>query len=113
MDLQTDGRELQGGAAVRRVEALVASAFSVPPEAIRAPGRGVARTAFARQVAIYLNHTRLGLNYAEAASPFGRDRTTAAHACRRVEDRREDPRIDAIVDVLERAVSAWTGAVAQ
>lgn len=108
MEVQANGVGAWGEAAVRQVEALVASAFAVRPEAIRAPRRGVARTAFARQVAIYLNHTRLGLTYTEAASAFGRDRTTAAYACRRVEDRREDPRIDAIVDVLERAVSDWT-----
>ena len=100
-------------AAAQQIEALVASAFSVAPETMHAPRRGVARAAFARQVAIYLNHTHLGLSYAEAASLFGRDRTTAAHACRTVEERREDPRIDAIVDVLERAISNWADGVGE
>ncbi len=86
------------------LEAMVASAFSVKREAIRDSRRGRAGTAFARQVAIYLSHTRLGLTYTEAGAVFGRDRTTVAHACRKVEEKREDPRIDAVVDYLERAI---------
>jgi len=37
---------------------------------------------------------------------FGRDRTTAAHACTVVEDRRDDPLFDRALDLLEWAVSA-------
>ncbi len=70
--------------------------------------RGSADVAFARQVAIYLSHTSLGLSYGAAGSFFGRDRTTAAHACRKVEDLREDPAFDTIVDFLERALAVWS-----
>ena len=66
-----------------------------------------AHAALARQVAIYLSHTRLGFNYTAAGRLFGRDRTTAAHACRTVEDKREDPGLDAILDCLERAIGVW------
>jgi chromosomal replication initiation ATPase DnaA len=90
--------------AARKVEAMVAAAFALGPGAIRDPRRGRAAAAFARQVAMYLAHTRLGLSFTEAGAYFGRDRTTAAHACRIVEDKREDPRVDAIVDFLERAI---------
>jgi chromosomal replication initiation ATPase DnaA len=90
-----------------RVQALVASAFAVGSETIRAPSRGSAEAAFARQVAMYLARTRLGLSLTATGAFFGRDRTTAAHACRLVEEKREDPRIDAIVDVLERAIDVW------
>ena len=107
MSGERNGGEGPETGAILRIEALVASAIAIRPEAMRAPRRGVARAAFARQVAIYLNQTRLGLSYTDAASCFGRDRTTAAHACRTVEDRREDPRIDALVEVLERAIAAW------
>ncbi len=69
--------------------------------------RGRAPVVLARQVAIYLTHTRLGLNYATAGSAFGRDRTTAAHACRAVEEKRDDPTLDAILDCLERAIDVW------
>jgi chromosomal replication initiation ATPase DnaA len=86
------------------VAALVASAFAVKREAMHAPNRGGAKAAFARQVAMYLTHTRLGESYTACAAYFGRDRTTAAHACRAVEEKREDPNIDAMVDLLERAI---------
>jgi len=103
--------ETGGGALMRRresgalkVEALVAAAFAVGPEAMHDPNRGQAVAAFASQVVMYLSHTRLGLSYTATAAVFGRDRTTAAYACRAVEEKREDPCIDAIVDFLERAI---------
>jgi hypothetical protein len=35
---------------------------------------------------------------------FGRDRTTAAHACRRIEDRRADRGLDTALAELEHAL---------
>lgn len=90
------------------ISAMVASAFCVEPGALRTSNRGQAEAAFARQVAMYIAHTRLGMSYTAVGCCFGRDRTTAAHACRTVEERRENPRIDAIVDLLEQAAAAWT-----
>lgn len=104
---ERSARTAQNQMAACFVAAVVASAFRIRPEAMRDAHRGPARVAFARQVAIYLSHTRLGLTYAAAGSVFGRDRTTAAHACRTVEDKREDPTLDAILDCLERAVDVW------
>ena len=95
------------------VEAVVASAFAISAEAIRDSGRGSAVAAFARQVAMYLTHTRLGLGFTAAGAAFGRDRTTAAYACRRVEEKREDPSIDEIVDYLERALDIWSDRTGQ
>jgi chromosomal replication initiation ATPase DnaA len=97
-------RARRAESAARKVEAMVAAAFALAPSAMHDRRRGRAATAFARQVAIYLAHTRLGLSFTDAGAYFGRDRTTAAHACRTVEDRREDPSIDAILDFLERAI---------
>jgi chromosomal replication initiation ATPase DnaA len=91
-------------AAARRVEAIVASAFGLAPAALRGGTRGPAEIAFARQVAIYLAHTRLGFSYRDAGRCFRRDRTTARHACRHVEERREESRLDTLLDCLERAV---------
>ena len=103
------GREFEIEGAERFIEAIVATAFTVPAAALRLDSRGPAPVAFARQVAMYLAHTRLGLPYLRAGAFFGRDRTTAAHACRRVEDSRENPRIDRILDLLERAIDLWPG----
>jgi chromosomal replication initiation ATPase DnaA len=82
---------------------LVGAALSVSPREICGAGRGTAEIAQARQLALYLAHTTLGLTYTEAGRLFERDRTTAAHACRRIEDRRELARVDQLVDCLERA----------
>jgi chromosomal replication initiation ATPase DnaA len=92
------------GREVSQIDLLVAHAFSVHPHAIRAPGRGCARAAFARQVAIYLSCTGFGLTLTAAGEQFGRDRTTVAHACRVVEGLRDDPDVDATIGMLERAM---------
>ena len=86
------------------VETLVESAFGITGSALHAPGRGEAQVAFARQVAIYLSCVRLGLSYSAVGRFFGRDRTTAAHACRVIEERREDSALDSLLDCLERAI---------
>lgn len=87
--------------------AVVSAAFGLKPGVLGADGRGPADVAFARQVAMYLAHTQLGLCYVAAGALFERDRTTARHACQQVEDRREDPRVDSIIDCLERAIDLW------
>jgi hypothetical protein len=83
------------------LEEAAALAFGVPPDELRARSRRGAQVAFARQSAMYLAHVVLGLNYREVGELFRRDRTTAAHACRCVEDRRDDPAIDLRLDMLE------------
>jgi len=99
-----NGRRRRDGEGMGQVLAsLVGSALRVEPGALCAAGRGTAEIAYARHVALYLAHTTLGLTYTEAGRLFGRDRTTAAHACRRIEERRELARIDEFVDCLERA----------
>ncbi|HEX5509081.1 MAG TPA: helix-turn-helix domain-containing protein, partial [Pseudolabrys sp.] len=60
-------------------------------------------TAFARQIAMYLTHIVLGQNYSDVGRLFGRDRTTAKHACYLIEERRDDPATDALLQSLEDA----------
>ena len=88
----------------RFVEKLVESAFGVDRSALHASARGAAPVAFARQVATYLCHVQLGLDFAAAGRVFGRDRTTAAYACRVIEERREDASLDTLLDCLERSI---------
>jgi chromosomal replication initiation ATPase DnaA len=97
----------RGESGANYIAAVVASAFAISVAAIRKPDRGRARVAFARQVAMYLAHTRLGLDFTAAGAAFDRDRTTAAHAVRIVEERRESPAVDSSVDYLERAIDIW------
>jgi chromosomal replication initiation ATPase DnaA len=63
--------------------------------------RGRPRVAFARQVAMYLAHVACGLSLTEVGHTFARDRTTVAHACGRVEDLRDDPKLDRALELLE------------
>jgi chromosomal replication initiation ATPase DnaA len=85
----------------RLMEAAVAAAFAVPVDELRAPSRRAAAVAFARQSAMYLAHVVLRLNYSATGELFHRDRTTAAHACALVEERRDDPAIDRVLQTLE------------
>lgn len=86
--------------------ALVARELGVPPRAVVRPTRGPAAVALARQTAMYLAHVALGQNFSAIGRAFGRDRTTAAHACRIIEETRDDPATDARLGALERALVA-------
>ena len=88
-------------APIRVVETLVAAAFTIPASELRAATRRSASVAFARQTAMYLARVALRMSYDDVGSAFGRDRTTAAYACRVVEERREDPGVDALLSRLE------------
>lgn len=64
------------------------------------------RSAFSRQVAMYLSHVMFGLTLTQTGALFWRDRTTVAYGCRVVEDCRDDPEFDLAVDVVGAAVVA-------
>lgn len=83
------------------METAVAAAFAVAVEELRAPSRRCAPAAFARQSAMYLAHVVLGLSLGAVGRLFRRDRTTAAHACTMVEQRRDDPAVDRLLAMLE------------
>ncbi len=85
---------------------LVALATGVGARDIAGATRRQAEAAKARQVAMYLAHTACSWPLARVGSAFGRDRTTAAHACQRVEDMRSDAMFDALVDDCEACVRA-------
>ena len=61
---------------------------------------GAIRPVRQRQLVIYLAHTELGLRFAALAQLFQRSPGTMRHACARVEDRREEPAFDRLVDTL-------------
>jgi len=100
------GRDVAWAAQVALTQEIIAQAFNIPVGELRAATRRKARVALARQIAMYLVHVAFGLNLSEVGLHFGRDRTTAAHACRQMEDRRDDRDFDMLLDRLERAVRA-------
>ena len=85
---------------------LAATHFELSQAALIATPRGSRRISRARHVAIYLAHVTLGLPLGFVASRFKRDRSTAAYACRLVEDLRERPAFDAALATLEIAAKA-------
>ncbi|WP_200798493.1 helix-turn-helix domain-containing protein [Pseudovibrio sp. Tun.PSC04-5.I4] len=84
----------------------VALAFGLKPEEMHSSSRGYATVARARQVSMYILHVSMGMTLSQAGAVFDRDRTTAAHACRVVEDLRDDPEFDAILTEIEGQLSA-------
>jgi chromosomal replication initiation ATPase DnaA len=95
----------------RLIERLVATAFGVTTRELRSASRGQASVAFARQAAMYVGHVVFGLSLTQLGRGFGSDRTTARHACRVIEERRDDPAVDQFFGMLEAlcgdAASEW------
>jgi hypothetical protein len=83
--------------------------FDIDPELLDTPFRGSAPVSFARQVAMYLAHVALGLSLTQVGHLFERDRSTVAHACQQIEDRRDDGAFDTAIELLERIVRIVRG----
>ena len=90
------------------IEQAVIQVFGVAHDELHRLSRGKAKVALARQVAMYLAHVACRLSLTDTGKLFGRDRTTVAHACAVIEDRRDDPLFDRALDLLEWAVAALT-----
>lgn len=93
------------------IERTVAAAFEVEPELLRLPTRGSRRISLARQVAMYLAHVSCKLTFTEIGEAFERDRSTVAHACALIEQRRDNQEFDRAIGLLEAivrvAACAW------
>jgi chromosomal replication initiation ATPase DnaA len=98
-------RVRRSGAAAA-VVAIVARRRGVPLGRMLHRSRCEADVAEARMLAMYLVHVVLGRTYSEVGAVFGRDRTTVAHACARIEDLRDLPSFDEEVASLEEEIEA-------
>lgn len=67
----------------------------LPPAALRA-----------RRVSMYLAHVALGWQLERVGHAFGVNRQTASTACRRIEDARDEPNLNALLDELETLIRA-------
>lgn len=85
----------------RHVTNCVAHDFGIDADALSAATRGAPRVALARQVAMYLLHVGFALSFEAIGRMFGRDRTTVSHACRVIEDGRDDIWLDCRLAALE------------
>jgi hypothetical protein len=88
----------------RETQKIVAHAFQIAVSDLRQPTRCRADIALARQAAMYLANIAGGVSLSDVARGFGRDRSTVAHACGRIEDWRDDPRVDRSLALLESAL---------
>lgn len=83
------------------VQAVIAEMLRVTLDEMKAPSRGKARVAFARQLAMYVCHVMLSFDQGRLAGAFCRDRTTVSHGVRRIEARRDHPLLDDVLETLE------------
>ncbi len=99
-DADTSG-QLQNTIYAGITRELVAQIYRVPRNEMEAPTRRAPHVARARQVAMYLTHITFGVTLTDVGRAFGRDRTTAAHACRLIEMARDNPGLDRTLTELE------------
>lgn len=90
---------------------VVSFTYSIPLVDLEGPSRGAARVALARQIAMYLVTIIGDLDHAAVGRLFNRDRTTVAHACAIVEDRRDEPEFDHTMFLLKGIVENQRDAV--
>lgn len=91
------------------IEDAISRVFGVCQDELAMASRGKAPVARARQVAMYLAHVSCGLTLTDVGIVFARDRTTVAHACAVIEDRRDDPVFDRAVELMEWIIPTLIG----
>lgn len=108
--MATFGTKQEYRAPITIAQAVTAHAFGLPLAAIanREAAAGSQATR-GRQLAIYLSRMVLKRSLREVARAFGRTHPTVLHACRRIEEAREDPAFDRTVEWLEMLVRRAAG----
>lgn len=99
-----------GAERCRLAARLAAIHYGVSVADVTTRRRGSRKAAHARHVAMYLAHVVYRLSLAEVGAGFRRDRTTAAYACGKIEDARDDPAFDAALSGLEMSAGILLGA---
>jgi hypothetical protein len=84
--------------------ATLSAVTRTPEQELQSRSRSSAVIALARQTAMYLAHTKFGISYGEVGNFFHRDRSTVAHACRLVEDRRDNKEFDHSLCQMENLI---------
>ena len=100
--LKLDERNILSGNLVLLV---VSCMMNIPRKALLQANRGAAEISLARQTAMYLMHTVLSRPYHDVADYFSRDRTTVSHACRLVEDLRDDSEYEKQIIQMEELLT--------
>lgn len=93
-----DADRIRAGLAIQ----LVSASTGVTVERMKAGSRPGRRAARARWLAMYLAYVTFGWPIERVGHAFGLNRATAAAACRWVEDERDRPGLDDLLERLER-----------
>lgn len=88
----------------------VARHFGVDVAAITRGGRNAAWPVLSRQVCLYLAHVEMGFSLSAIAAAFGRDRSGIAHSIEQVEELRDTPIFEVVMQQLSQSMRT-TGAV--
>jgi chromosomal replication initiation ATPase DnaA len=106
--METDEQVLEDRWRATLALALASYALGIPPEKVATKAR-TRRAALARIAAMYLARIAFNMSATRVGAAFGRDRSTVTHACRQMEDWREEPTFDRWVEALERSAEAAPG----
>jgi chromosomal replication initiation ATPase DnaA len=90
----------------RLVEDFVSSAYRIERLRLQPEFQRARRSVFPRQVVMYLLHVVGGLTLTDIGDLYRVNRRTVAHACVTIEDARDEPRLDRVLDLLEQAIIA-------
>ncbi|MBU2379264.1 MAG: chromosomal replication initiator DnaA [Alphaproteobacteria bacterium] len=88
------------------VRQVVSVRLGVPAEAITDARRLAPPALRARRVALYLAYVSLNWQMERVGHAFGVNRQTAARACRRIEDARDEANVNALLEQMEDAIRA-------
>jgi hypothetical protein len=80
---------------------LAGALLGVPVAKIRHARRQRAPICRARHVAMYIANVSFRVSLTAMAAEFGRDRSSCSHAVARIEDKRDDPALDALLARLD------------
>ncbi|MBA8876711.1 helix-turn-helix domain-containing protein [Phyllobacterium myrsinacearum] len=85
---------------------ILSSFFNVSGRDLRSHSRCERSVARVRQIGMYAAHVALSLSMSEVGRAFGRDRSTVHHACHLIEDMRDEPEFDRIIQTIENILRA-------
>lgn len=86
---------------------LIAGGFKLSPHLLSKPRKGNSDVSFARQIGFYIAQVELCLSFSKIATVFECHRSTVKRACETIEDMRDDPDVDFLVECLSRAFKDW------
>lgn len=86
--------------------AIVSIEFGVTTVELLGRTKGPAHLCFARQIAMYLMHVVFQVRVTSVGRAFGRDPSTASHACKVIEGERENALFDHKLQILEEFLNS-------